>query len=260
MAKTLDSNTFLEYKSFVSQEEKIISGILSTAKTALSKMSDPTLAKLTSKDSLNFSELRTNKTALFIIVPEHQINHYSFLLTLFYSQLFDFCMELPVCNRLYLPIFFLLDEFGNLGELPHFSTLMTTLRKRKCSVSLVLQDTEQLHEVYGKSGASTILYGGCASKIYFPGISQQTCQELERILGKQTLLHKKQELSSWNLPTSNDIQKSQEIGRPLMTADEIRTMKDNEALFIYGNKRPVKLNTLPWYRSKTMLKAQYLSR
>jgi type IV secretory pathway TraG/TraD family ATPase VirD4 len=121
-------------------------------------------------------------------------------------------------------------------------------------VSLVLQDIEQLNEVYGKSGASTILYGSCASKIYFPGISQQTCEQLERMLGKRTILHKKEELSAWDLPTSNDIQKSQEIGRPLMTADEIRTMKDNEALFIHANKRPVKLNTLPWYNSKAMLR------
>jgi type IV secretory pathway TraG/TraD family ATPase VirD4 len=34
-----------------------------------------------------------------------------------------------------------------------------------------------------------------------------------------------------------------------MTADEIRVMSDDEALFIHGNKRPVKLRTTPYYQN-----------
>jgi len=44
------------------------------------------------------------------------------------------------------------------------------------------------------------------------------------------------------------------LGEPLfeknnvMSASEIRTMEDDEALFVYANKKPLKLNIKPYYK------------
>jgi len=43
--------------------------------------------------------------------------------------------------------------------------------------------------------------------------------------------------------------RERKTGRSLMTADEVRTMDDNEGLYLYGNKRPVKLDTTPFYEN-----------
>lgn len=245
-----DRATYEEYKGLISNEEKILQGALSTAKTTLDKFSDPGLCALTATESLFFESLRTQKTAIFFVIPEHEVHYYGFFLSLLYSQIFSFCMTSN--NPGDLPVYFLLDEFGNTGQIPGFSSLITTLRKRRCSVSIVLQDLEQLTNTYGKSDASTILNGGCSGKIFFPGLGLQTCEEVERILGRSTI----QYLETGNHRLGEDPGTARDVttARSLLTSDEIRTMKDNTALFVYGNKRPVLLKLTPYYKNRRLVR------
>lgn len=195
--------------------------------------------------------MRQTKTALFIIVPENETRRFKFLISILYTQLFDYCNQLPQGNNPYLPIFFFLDEFGNAGKLPGFSSLITTLRKRKVSLSLILQDVEQLTHVYGRADASVILNGGCASRIFYPGLSYPTCQELSNILGNQTVIMRESGFEKGNnLSSSRD----REVARPLLAPDEIRTLKPNKAILIHANELPVMLKTRPWFKSRRMKK------
>jgi type IV secretory pathway TraG/TraD family ATPase VirD4 len=248
---TGDRLTRDEFLGIISNDDKVIQGAVATAKTSLDKFSDPELCELTAKETLNFETLRTEKTILYLIIPEHEIQYYGFFLSLLYSQIFSMCMELPEIGNQFLPIYFLLDEFGNMGKLPNFSNLITTLRKRKCSCSLVLQDIEQINNIYGKSEASTIVNGGCSSKIFFPGLSLSTCEELERILGKSTVRY--MESGTHKIGEESDTARDMAIGRSLLTADEIRTMNDNQAVFIHGNKRPVMLKMTPFFKHRGLL-------
>jgi type IV secretory pathway TraG/TraD family ATPase VirD4 len=247
-----DQATFNEFKGFISNDDKVIQGAVATAKIALDKFSDPEMCSLTAKETLNFESLRKEKTVLYLIIPEHEIKYYGFFLSLLYSQLFSFSMESEKEGERYLPIFFLLDEFGNTGAIPNFSSLITTLRKRNCSCSIVLQDIEQLTHTYGRADASTIVNGGCSSRIYFPGLSLQSCEELERILGRSTVRYI--ESGTHKIGEETDTARDATIGRSLLTSDEIRTMNDDEALFIHSNLRPVMLRITPYYRSRALLR------
>lgn len=227
----LNSAQFQEYKSFIAQSERIVSSILSTAKTALYKLSDPEIQWLTAKESLFFESLRDKPTALFIITPEHEIEYYSApILSLLYSQLFEFCMQLPQQNKPYLPIRFFLDEFGNM-HINGFSRYVTVLRKRQISISLIIQSLSQLEFQYGKNQAQTIISGGCVNHLYYPALGLDTCQRLERIIGRKR--------SKYN----------NSLSQPLMTCDQIRTMPKNRALFITGNWRPVLVKTKAWFKN-----------
>lgn len=220
------------YKAFASQEERIISNVLSTIKTALAKMSDPHIAHITAQETLFFESLRKEKTVLFLIVPEQDMKFYSFLLTLFYTDLFSFAMALPKAGKPYLPIFFFLDEFAALNKIPSFPVLINTLRKRNCSVSIILQEMRQLTSIYGPNDAAAIAFGGCSNHIYFPGLSLDTCSQLEKILGSTF---------------TKTEQSKTPIKKPLMSADQIRTMH-KKALFISSNKRPIKIKIRPWFK------------
>lgn len=250
MARNLDDMTFQSYKAFINQDDKVFHGMLSTAKQALSKL-DPNLSKLTATETLNFELLRTNKIALFIIVPEHEVRYYNFIITLLYTQIFNFCMQLPKAKDKYNSTLFLMDEAGHL-RLPNFTTLITTLRKRKVSVSYILQDIEQLTNAYGKAEASAIFNGGFTSKIYMPGLSLQTCEEVSRMLGKRTLSYREM---GFHQRKANIIpNRDRDIGRSLLTPDEIRTLPNNEAIFIHGNILPVLLKTVPWFKNRSLIK------
>lgn len=241
MSEHLDQDGYEKFAAFIANEPKLKNSILATARTALNKLSDPDIAELVSTDTLDFESLRREKTAVFIMVEESEVDYYAFLLTILYTQLFNFCLKMPEEGKPYLPIFFFMDEFANSGKIPGFENLITVLRKRLVSLSLVIQDLRQLEALYGKPAAETII-NNCASQIYYPGLSLETCERLERILGKATML---QDENKSGIGISKN---SKELGRSLMTAQEIRTMEDM-AIFIHGNKLPIKIYPLPWYKS-----------
>ena len=241
MAGNLDDDGFDQFRAFVAGEQKLKNSILTTARTALGKLSDPDIAELTSSETLHFESLRTEKTALFIMIEESETEYYAFILTILYTQLFGFCLKMPEKGKKYLPIFFLMDEFANSGKIPGFETLITVLRRRKVSLSLIVQSLSQLESIYGKTASETII-GNCASQIYYSGLPLEDCERLERILGKTTLLH--EERNTNRFETGN----IKELGRSLMTAQEIRIMRDM-AIFVYSNLLPIKITPHPWYKS-----------
>jgi type IV secretion system protein VirD4 len=94
---------------------------------------------------VRFQDLRDEKIALFFQVPEQKMHNYSFILNLFYTQFFNFAMQ--SLDNTKMPIYTLLDEFGH-QTIPHFSSIITTIRKYKVSISIILQSISQLEAKY----------------------------------------------------------------------------------------------------------------
>jgi type IV secretion system protein VirD4 len=231
-----DQSAMAELSSFFGSDKKARGSFIDTAKNALEIFSDPEVCKLTEKDNIKFEDLKDPQkrpVVIFLIVPEHNIKYYSFLLNLFYMQVFNFCAESDDYENS-KPLYFLLDEFGNMGALPNFDTIITTLRKRNCSLSIVLQDIKQLRTVYGKDKAD-VIFGNCASKIFFGGLGLEMCEKIERMLGRKTIVKNEGKTS---------------LGRPLMTADEIRRLGKSKIIYIFSDEKPFRMDTYPYYKGK----------
>ncbi len=230
-----DAKTFNEWKGFVSGNQKTVQSFVSTANVALNAIGvNDNLAYLTAQHHVNFQNFRKQKTALYIRIPAQKQQQYSFLLNLFYKQFFNVMMEkLPTKEE--LPVYCLLDEFGNMN-IPGFSSTITTIRKYKVSISIVLQDFSQLEHQYGENEARTILNGGVTGKLFFPGADHKTTTMLSQMIGERYV----NKLDEYG--------KLHHVKEPILSNAEIRTMKDNEALLIYGNKLPLKLKIKPYYK------------
>ena len=226
-----DQEAMQELASFFSATENVRTNFITTAKTALDIFKDPNICKLTNKDDIRFEDIKegTRPVVIFLMVPEHQTQYYSFILNLFYTQVFNYCAFTGLEKT--KPVFFLLDEFGNMGKLPYFNNIITTLRKRNCSISIILQDIKQLNNLYGRDTAETI-FNSCASKIFFSNLGLETCQMVEKLLGKQTVSHK-----------DSGTGKSSLHGRALMTTDEIRCLDRSKIIYIFSNQKPFLLKT-----------------
>ena len=248
-ANAPDDATYFAFKGFITQSEKTTQGIVSQAKAALTMMADPELAALTASSSFNFERLRTEKIALFLVIPQNRVSYYSGLMSLFYTDLFHFCLDDEVFARQstssrgnrnagtngILPVYFLLDEFGHL-TIPAFPSIITTTRQRKISLSIVLQSLSQLEERYGPKGAQTIIDGGIASRLFFSGMDIDTATMLSRTIGEARTDH----LDALGRPhTSRE---------PVMSAAALRAMPDTDVLYLFANKRPTLLNVTPYYR------------
>ncbi|MCK5897304.1 MAG: type IV secretory system conjugative DNA transfer family protein, partial [Cocleimonas sp.] len=183
-----DKQTETEFKGFVSQSPNTLQSILSTAKTSLKAFADPDIASLTASNDFDFKMLREEKTALFLIFPQNRISYYSFLMNLFYTKLFHYCLDdeqfkQDEASGHMNPIYFLLDEFGHL-RIPDFASIITTTRKRNISISIILQSISQLKKQYGEHDSHTILNGGIASRIFSSGLDNETNRMLTETLGK----------------------------------------------------------------------------
>ena len=241
MVNGLEPLQMNEYMAFCGQADKVKASILSTAKTALSIYSDPEVRKITSEDTINFEAIRKHKTALFLCIPEHQVKHYKSFIATFYDQVFSFCMNMP--SKKDLSVYFLLEEFANTGVGgKDISTLLSTIRKRRCGLMIVLQDFFQL-SIYGKDQAQ-VIFNNCAAKIILPGIGHGTARMISDMLGYKSISYR---------PSGLKMEAADHMtGRPLLTADEVRTIKDNEALLIFKNLRPIKIKTTPWYKQRKL--------
>lgn len=230
VAEHTDERTYTTFKGLLGNSEKVIAGMAATARAALQPLSDPATCQVTARESLSFESLRARPTVLFLIVPEHRVRHYGFLLAVFWTQFFAFAMEPP--GKRQCPIYAFLDEFGNVGRIPDFEQTITAIRKRRVSVSVILQEVDQVVATYGRAGAATILGGGCSSRLYLPGLGLETCQRLEQVLGRQRV-H----------------EGGRESSRALLSADQIRTLEDRRAIYVFANQPPALLTFTPFYRS-----------
>ena len=222
---------FTEYTSIKynnSSDNSTLQSILLTAQTAVNKFTNQNLAKITTSNTIDFESFREEKTAFFIIIPQQKLSYYSFLLNILYTQMFNSAMEKAEDEiKDKLPIYFLLDEFGHL-KIPDFPTIITTIRKYKVSLNLVLQSTKQL-EIYGHSQAETILNGGVANQIYL-SIDLETAQKLEKILGESQIT---QTLDSGHISQTRE---------RLMTSSELMRLSDKDrAIYLITGKTPILL-------------------
>jgi type IV secretion system protein VirD4 len=225
-----DDVLFTEYKSFVAFDEKVVSGIIATCKAALQIFNDDYVARVTSCDNLDFMEFRNKPTALYIQNSVADQKYYSVLTSLFFEQFFSFLLgRFP--EKQEKDIFLLIDEASSLN-LPTLPLAVANVRKHRSGIMLLVQDFNQLIHYYGKYDSDGIK-SNCFTKMFFTGGSLETTKELEQTLGRYQY--------------END--KKGTVIRPLMTNDEIRTMKVNKALLVCGHHPPILARLRPYYKN-----------
>lgn len=228
IVKARDEKMLSEYKAFVAYGDKTLSSILATAKASLTIFTDEIVASITSIDTIDFTEFRKRKVALFINNSVPGMHYYGALSSLFFQQfLNEILTNIP--NKDENNIFFLLDEASSM-YLPALSTTISNIRKYNSGILLVYQDYHQLEHIYGSYEAKNIS-ANCFAKVYLPGQPIETCKMLETTLGKFEYLDE------------SDVRHT----RQLMTADEIR-MSD-KAIILIGNKPPIHAKLNPYYNS-----------
>ena len=228
------------YKSIEIAPEKTYGSILSSLQSKLGKFDSKEIAELTSTDTINFEEIGSKKTAVYVISSDTH-TAYDFLLTIFFSQMIQQLYDYADQNggRLKERTYFILDEFANIGKIPDFDKKISTSRSRGISFSVILQNIDQLEAVYEKS-YETIM-GNCDTHVFLGSNSFKTVEYFSKALGEKTITRE-------NLSVNRDKQfhrqgysdSDQVMARALMTPDELRRM-DNDLCIIYEKGiKPVK--------------------
>lgn len=236
-----------EVKGFIAQDEKVRQGAISTAKGALRLFSNLDVCSITSDNSINLEDVRDMPMALYVSIPEKEEELFQPLLNVFYTELFYFLMDEPLPNQ--KAVYTLLDEGGNL-TIPSFAKLISTLRKRRVSVSLIIQSLSQIEAKYGRADSITIL-DNLKNQIYAPGMNLDTAKKLEALLGEKAVVVSPP--SAGYYWETEDPKSKKYIARSLYTADEIRRL--DSPLFLTENERATLLKgMLPYFRDSELSK------
>ena len=121
-------------------------------------LGDEGIFYMTSGTDINFEDIPERPTAFFIRIPDHKTERHP-LGVLCISQLYKVLVD--VANRTYnpktkktgqlkRPVYFILDEFGNMPAVPKFGTMVTVSRSRNIFFEIVLQSYKQLDIKYGQ--------------------------------------------------------------------------------------------------------------
>ena len=243
------------YKSIEIAPEKTYSSILSSLQSKLGKFDSKEIAELTSTDTINFEEIGTKKTAVYVISSDTH-TAYDFLLTIFFSQMIQQLYNYADKSggALPMPTYFILDEFANIGRVPDFDKKISTSRSRKISFSVILQNLDQLEAVYEKSYETII--GNCDTHVFLGSNSQKTVEYFSKALGEKTI--SKDQLSKsrdkHNFWTQGYNQSEQIMARALMTPDELRRMDNDLCIIFEKGLKPIKTRKFYYFEKPRVIK------
>ena len=236
------------YKSIEIAPEKTYGSILSSLQSKLGKFDSKDIAELTSTDTIDFEQIGSRKTAVYVISSDTH-TAYDFLLTIFFSQMIQQLYDFADKNggRLKERTYFILDEFANIGKIPDFDKKISTSRSRGISFSVILQNIDQLEAVYEKS-YETIM-GNCDTHLFLGSNSFKTVEYFSKALGEKTIGRDNISINKdkQNHRTGKSLS-DQVMARALMTPDELRRM-DNDLCIIYEKGiKPVKANKFYYFK------------
>ncbi len=225
------------YRSYHSGSAKTLKSIQITLAARLEKFNLESLASLTSTDELELGTLGEKKTALFALIPDNDTS-FNFLVSILYTQLFQqlfYSADHIHGGSLPIPVHFLMDEFANVSLPDDFDKILSVMRSRSVSVSIILQNLAQLKALFEKQWESII--GNCDEFLYLGGNEQSTHKYVSELLGKATIdtnTYGKSEGRSGSYSTNYQIS-----GRELLTPDEVRMLDNQYAILFIRGERPV---------------------
>lgn len=227
-----------QYKLYKMAPGKTAQSINVSLGLRMSAFNIPSIANICADDTIDLRELGSEKkVALFVVTPD-TTTAYNFLAAVMFQQCFQILVDIAdhrPDKRLPRHLRFLLDEFPNIGMIPDFQILISTIRSRDIACTLIYQSLNQLKSQYKDDWAT--IYENCDSMIVLgAGGNPENLEFFSKALGKATIEVMN---TSENKGSQGSYTKSyQALGRELMTPEEIRTMPRNWCLLMISGVAP----------------------
>ena len=211
------------------------SSINEVLSTRLSLFATTGVDAITSTDEMNFDDIGTEKTAIFLIIPAAR-NTYKAICNIFYSQLFERLMrvaESKYNGKLPLLVNCELDEFANIGEIPSFNETLSVVRSYNIRICMVLQGLAQLKAIYEKTYEAII--GNCDIFTLLGSKDKDTLDYVSDKLGKITVRNDSRSFNRGGMQGGGGQDTEASGERPLLYPDEIKAaIKPKGKNKIYG--------------------------
>lgn len=238
---------------------------LSTLSSSVGKtLGDDGVLFLTSGTDIDFTKIPEEPTVFFIRIPDHKTERHP-LGVLCISQLYKVLVD--VANKtvnpktgkggtLKRPVYFILDEFGNMPAVPNFGTMVTVARSRNIFFEIILQSYTQLDIKYGADEAKNIR-GNFQMEVFLGSEDPSTIQAFSDACGETTVFHEEENRSRNTKDNSQGENISTSIQRtrkPLIDKQELRQLERWTIIAKIFRKAIMKDVMTPFFETKCMPK------
>jgi type IV secretion system protein VirD4 len=231
------------------KEPRLRGSVYATIENVLAGYADPHVADTTDPvpTQIDVADWLSGNHTIFVVAPAHEQARLRPVLTVLLQHAIRAAYEHAntTGGTLRHPCLVLLDEAGNIAPVRDLPTYASTARSHGITLVTVWQDLAQLRALYGDQ-ARTVLNNHRA-KLFGAGIADdQTLEYISRLVGDEarTELNLSGELHGPRRTISEH-----RTYRRAAPAELLRRMPRDEAILLYGNLAPARLQLRPWYRT-----------
>ncbi len=215
--------------------DQAMQSVMSTAMSRLNAFLDSELEQILCFDTaIDAEKFCSQKCAVFVVLPEENPNTF-FMVSLLIQQMYREILTVADENGGALDnrVMFYCDEFGSLPPISSAEVMYSASRSRKLSIVSIIQSYKQLEKNYGQEG-SAIIQDNCQVTIaggFAP--TSETAETISKSLGSRTVM-----TGSVSRSKNDPSQSLQMTERPLMTADELKSMKKGSFIVMKTGAHP----------------------
>lgn len=219
---------------------KTLKSVIISANSRLQSMMVPEMRELTMRDEVGLDRFGEagRKRAVFAETDD-TTDAFSFLMSMMVWQTIHVCTakaDREHGGELPRPLHLMCDEFYNLGRLSQMDHVITTVRSRNISMSIMLQSVAQLEARYGEQEAQ-IIVDNCDVVLYLGGKSTQTNRMVSEMVGKETV-----DSETWNVTrgaSGSTTRNRGKLERDLVQASEAGRLPRGKAIVLFSGSDPV---------------------
>lgn len=211
----------------INADPRFMNGVLGIVKRAFSSLEDgPTLDACSPapKEAFNLQEFVEGQNTMYILAKD-DAGCRALVLTLFIdmvNQARDYASIQPA-SRLDPPLTMVLDEASVPLPIMNLPSLISDLGGLNITLHVYLSSLSDGRRLWGSDGMAAIWDNATVRVVTGGGGNAADLAALSGLMGSVK-------------------------GKPVLTADEIRTMKHDRAVLVAGSSRPVEVKLMPWWK------------
>lgn len=227
------------------KSDREAAGVLSAAQRHTHFLDSPRMTAVLGKSDFTFADVKAHATTVYLVLPPDRLDTYARWLRLMLAQgLTDLARAPASAAR---PVLFLLDEFAALGRLEPVERAMGLMAGYGIQLWPIVQDIHQLRALYERR-AGTFLSNAGVLQIF--GVNDHDSARLvSDLLGHETVVFETMSRALDAEGTGLSFG-TQHVGRPLLTPDEVRTLREDREILFLAGQRPIVATKLRYYADR----------
>ena len=248
IGKTIHPVAYMNIAAFLQKADKERSGVTSTLNSALELWSNPLIDAATAKSDFDIGQWKKKATTVYIGLTPDNIERLKPLMQIFYQQATQIlCRWMPRPDEP-LGVMFLMDEFPTLGNMEQFKNGIAYFRGYRVRLFLIIQDTEQLKDIYEEAGMNSFL-SNATYRVTFAANTYQTAELISNLLGNKTVKQ-----VSRNTPSFLDLNPTarsksiSETQRALLLPQEVIGLARDQQIILIEASPPIKTSKIFYFK------------